>query len=200
MIPKNQISFNGSHLKLIALCTMFLDHIGAILLERGLLTRITDAVLLCNSMDYLPADYEFWSHFDLILRFIGRLAFPIFCFLLTEGFIHTKSIRKYTFRLALFAMISEIPFDLALYNTWFDLRTQNVFFTLLIGMVTLWGMKSLETLPRQQQPFRYLIILIGMMLAEFLQTDYSAFGILLIVSLYLFRTNRKWFRLPQRRS
>ncbi len=192
MTQKKQTRLTGSHLKLIALCTMFIDHIGAILLEKGLLPQITNAVFLGNSLDYLPSDYQFWSYANLILRLIGRLAFPIYCFLLIEGFLHTRSIPKYALRLGLFAVISEIPFDLALHDTWFDLQTQNVFFTLLLGLLTLRGMKYLETLPPQQQPFRYLLALTGMMLAEFMQTDYGAFGVLLIVVLYLFRSNRKW--------
>lgn len=192
MTQKKQTGLTGFQLKLIALCTMFLDHIGAILLENGLLPQITNAVFLGNSLDYLPTDYQFWSYANLILRLIGRLAFPIYCFLLVEGFLHTRSIPKYALRLGIFAIISEVPFDLALYDTWFDFRSQNVFFTLLLGLLTLWAMKALEPLPKQQQPFRYLAALTGMLLAEFLQTDYSAYGVLLIVLLYLFHSNRKW--------
>ncbi|MBP3609903.1 MAG: hypothetical protein J6J42_06160 [Lachnospiraceae bacterium] len=192
MNQKKQTGLTGFQLKLIALCTMFIDHIGAIVLEQGLLPRITNSVFLGVSLDYLPTDYQFFSYVNLVLRLIGRLAFPIYCFLLVEGFLHTRSIPKYALRLGLFAVISELPFDLALFDTWFDLRTQNVFFTLLFGLLTLWGMKWLETLPPQQQPFRYLLALTGMMLAEFVQTDYGAFGVLLLIVLYLFRSSRKW--------
>lgn len=192
MTQKKHTGLTSFQLKLIALCAMFIDHIGVILLENGLIPRITNAVILGNSLNYLPTDYQFWNYTNLVLRLIGRLAFPIFCFLLTEGFLHTRSIPKYTLRLGLFAVLSEIPFDLALYNTWFDLRSQNVFFTLLFGLLTLWCMKCLETLPPQQQPFCYLVALTGMILAEFVQTDYGAFGVLLIVVLYIFRSSRKW--------
>ena len=183
----------GSHLKWIAIITMLIDHIGYALLEVGLLPQISSAVLAGNSFDFLPADYHFWYNFDLVLRFIGRLAFPIFCFLLVEGFLHTTSIKKYALRLGLFALISEVPFDLAVYNSFFDLSSQNVFFTLFIGLIVLWCMQYFEeTLPVHMVPLRYLAAITGMLIAHFLQTDYSAFGVLLIVLLYELRTNRKW--------
>ena len=182
---------SASTLKIIALTTMFIDHIGAVLLERGLLPVISSAVLAGHSFDYLPTDYETWYYVNFFLRLIGRISFPIYCFLLVEGFLHTKNIKKYAIRLGLFAIISEIPFDLAFCGEIFNLSMQNVFFTLLIGLCTLWGMKSLENLHQNQAPFRILVALTGMILAEFLQTDYSAFGILLIVLIYIFKDNRK---------
>ena len=192
-MKKTQTSgFTGHTLKLIALITMFIDHIGAILLEYGLLPSISDAVLAGNSFDYLPADYQFWSIFNLILRLIGRLAFPLYCFLLVEGFLHTKSITKYAFRLGVFALLSEIPFDLAVSNTYFNIEMQNVFFTLLIGLLVLWGMKAFEKLPFPMTLLRYLVALVGMRLADFIHSDYTAYGILLIVLLYELRSNKKW--------
>lgn len=183
----------GSQLKWIAIITMFLDHIGAALLENGLLPQIANAVLAGNAFDFLPTDYHTWYNFDLVLRFIGRLAFPIFCFLLVEGFLHTKNVKQYALRLGLFALISEVPFDLAFNSTVLELTSQNVFFTLFIGLIILWCLHYFEeTLPAQMAPLRYLVAITGLMVAHFLQTDYAAFGVLLIVLLYEFRSNRKW--------
>ena len=89
---KNSSGLTGAHLKWIALCTMLIDHIGAVLLETGLLPLAADAVLAGNSFDYLPADYTFWYTLNMILRLIGRIAFPLYCFLLIEGFFHTKNL------------------------------------------------------------------------------------------------------------
>lgn len=192
MKTKKASGLTGSALKWIAIITMFIDHIGAVLLEYGLLPQIANAVLGGNAFDFLPADYQLWYHVDLVLRFIGRLAFPIFCFLLVEGFQHTKDVKKYALRLGIFALLSEVPFDLAVSNTTFDLSSQNVFFTLLIGLLVLWGMSYFEqTLSPQMAPLRFLVAATGMLFAEFLQTDYSAFGVLLIVLLYELRNSRK---------
>lgn len=183
----------GSNLKWIAIITMFIDHIGAAVLERGLLPQIANSVLAGNAFDFLPADYRFWYHVNVIFRFIGRLAFPIFCFLLVEGFLHTKNKRNYALRLGLFALISEIPFDLAFHDSLLELTSQNVFFTLFLGLIVLWSLRYFEeSLPAPMAPLRYLVAVTGMLVAHFFQTDYAAFGILLIVLLYEFRNNRKW--------
>ena len=84
----------GSLLKWIAILTMLIDHIGAALLEIGLLPQIANAVLAGNSFDYVMKDYTFWYGLDDVLRSIGRLAFPLFCFLLVEGFLHTKNVKQ----------------------------------------------------------------------------------------------------------
>lgn len=184
----------GSHLKWIAIITMFIDHTGAALLELGLLPRIANAVLAGNSYDYVVADYHFWYNFDEVLRAIGRLAFPIFCFLLVEGFLHTKNGKKYAVRLALFALLSEIPFDLTFNGNLLEFTYQNVFFTLLIGLLMLIGLKYFEeTLPPQISWLRFIVALTAILLAVFLRTDYDAFGIMLIFLLYEFR------RLPKLR-
>ena len=191
MKAEKKTEINGSTLKLIALCTMFIDHIGAALLENGLLPQIAGSVLAGKSFDYLPTDYYTWFHIDTVLRLIGRLAFPLYCFLLVEGFLHTRNVAKYTLRLGIFALISEIPFDLAFYHSIFNLKSQNVFFTLLIGLVVLWCMRYFEQLPPHLAPFRYLVAMTGIMVAEFLQTDYAGFGVMLIVLLYILHQNRK---------
>lgn len=189
----NTSGLTGSHLKWIAIITMFLDHTGAALLEIGLLPQIANAVLAGNAFNFLPTDYHTWYNLDLVLRYIGRLAFPLFCFLLIEGFLHTKNVKKYMLRLGLFALISEVPFDLTFNNSVLELTSQNVFFTLFIGLAVLCGLQYFEeTLPTHLAPLRYLVAITGMMAAYFLQTDYDAFGVLLIVLLYELRNSRKW--------
>lgn len=191
--------FSGTTLKLIAITAMLIDHIGYILLENGLLPLLASAVIAGSSTGYLPEDYRTFAAIDTVLRLIGRVAFPIFCFLLVEGFCHTRSVKNYALRLGSFALISEIPFDLATNKTVYHPGYQNVFFTLLLGLLVLAGIRyttdRLSAAQTRQKPVFFLcqllIVLVGCVLASVLHTDYSAFGVLAIVLLYLLRSNRK---------
>ena len=135
----------------------------------------------------------FYLAYQICRLLIGRLAFPIFIFLLVEGFLHTKSRSRYAARLFLFALLSEVPFDLAFYREPISMKGQNVFFTLLIGMLMLWGIESLEKRIRNLV-LRTLCILLCMSAAAFLSNvihaDYRYMGILSIALLYLFRQNK----------
>ena len=108
-------SLSGTALKRIACLSMLVDHLGASLLENGLFR--------CSAID--P----------------GRLAFPIYCFLLGEGFLHTHDLKKYALRMLGFALISEWPFDWAFFSGVYW-GHQNVYFTLLLGLL---AMKALDT-------------------------------------------------------
>ena len=96
-------SFSGTALKTIACITMLIDHIGASCIEAGILTPGLDSGTL--SRDTLST-YPLYR-LDMVLRFTGRLAFPIFCFLLVEGFVHTHNVKGYLGRLVLFGLLSE---------------------------------------------------------------------------------------------
>lgn len=185
---------SGTTLKWIALVSMLLDHIGVILLERGLLPKIAASVLGGHSVAYLPSDYSLWSNIAELLRLCGRISFPIFCFLLVEGFLHTKSAVHYALRLGLFALISEIPFDFAVYHRIYSFQMQNVFFTLLLGLLTLIAITRAQLWLRSFAPrlvfLSFLVLPVGMALAHLLRTDYSAFGVLFISLLYFLRNSR----------
>ena len=122
----------------------------------------------------------------LWLRFIGRIAFPIFCFLLVEGFYHTRDVKKYALRLLAFCFISEIPFDLAFNGAVLETGSQNVFFTLFLGLVMMWLMKKCED-SYKYKAFIVLVFIVCAGAAAFLSTDYSAGGILIIFIFYYFR-------------
>ena len=141
-----------SVLKWIAVLTMIIDHVGAILFPD-----------------------QIW------MRIIGRVAFPVYAYCLAEGFRHTGNYRRYLGRLALFALLSEIPFDLAFYGVPFSFAHQNVFFTLTLGLILL---RALE-LCREQLLFGAgAFVLLGL-LAEVLHTDYGAEGLLMVFAFYL---------------
>lgn len=163
---------NGFTLKIIAMIAMIIDHVGAILIPYN-----TQAYWIC--------------------RIIGRLSFPIFCFLLVEGFYHTKDVKKYLYRLGIFALISEVPFDLA-FSTGNSLteyiRQQNIFFTLFLGLAVIYLMNQAELKFGKESIkgnlLSSLAVLAGCVSSLLLASDYSFMGILLIVAFYVFRSNR----------
>lgn len=173
----------GSTLKLIAIITMFIDHFGAIIVERMLLSGNIEV-----------QNYHKIYMLDMVLRLIGRMAFPIFCFLLVEGFLYTHDVKKYAQRLFLFALISEIPFDIGFSGVLVYWKYQNVFFTLFIGILVVAGFRFVEERPKwngEFQIFLYALILAaGMGAAALLKTDYGEFGVLTVAVMYWFRKNR----------
>lgn len=178
----------GSTLKLIAMGTMLLDHIGAVIVGPVLVEHgIDDAFLEILKLGSISKEYWSLVIWYSCLRLIGRLAFPIFCFLLVEGFWHTHSRWSYAKRLLLFALISEIPFDLAFYHSVLYGMAQNVFFTLFIGLVTLMAIEWTKT----SFALQVLCVLMGVFLSGCLHTDYYGVGIVLILVFYWFRQDKR---------
>ena len=169
----NNTFFNSAQLKVIGMTTMLIDHIGAFVLLPWLQAG--------NAGD----DFDRWALIYTIMRSIGRLAFPLFCFLIVQGFIHTRNAQRYIGRLGLFALLSEIPFDLAKSNVILEFTYQNVMFTLLAGLLALWAIKNIQNVP-----LRLLLILVCLMAVELLHTDYGALGVAVIIILYSLRDYR----------
>lgn len=178
MSRKEAMPFSGSVLKWIAIVIMFLDHAGASLLEVFALNIYGNSPL-AGQIDNL----YFWYEVDQMLRIIGRTAFPIFCFLLVEGAVHTHNPGKYLFRLAVFAVVSEIPFDLALHNQMIFWANQNVFFTLLAGLLVI---QVFQRYPAEGWK-GMLALAVMAVAAEACGTDYGAIGVVVIAVMYLLR-------------
>lgn len=138
---------SGSTIKLIAVAAMLIDHIAAALLTRMLIVRgimeIYTSSDLNRIMQWLTENAGLY-YATMGMRMIGRLGFPIFCFLLVEGFQKTRSVKKYALRLGLFALLSEIPFDLAVSGTVLEFGYQNVYFTLTAGILAVWAVSWLS--------------------------------------------------------
>ena len=141
-----------SVLKWLAVLTMVIDHVGAILFPD-----------------------QIW------MRVIGRVAFPIYAYCLAEGFRYTSDYRRYLGRLALFAILSEIPFDLAFYGVPFSFAHQNVFFTLTLGLILLWVLERC----REQLLLCAGAFAVLCFLAQALHMDYGAGGLLMVFAFYL---------------
>ncbi|MDD6587299.1 MAG: TraX family protein [Anaerobutyricum hallii] len=175
----NLKKISGYRLKYIALFSMLLDHIGVI--GRAFLSK----------------------NVYFLLRAVGRLSFPLFCFILAEGFFHTKNRKKYQQRLFIFALLSEIPYDLAFHylpaatlNSVLHLQKlsltdfsaafqeQNVLFTLFLGFTAMILMENASQY-RQNAFYRnFDILIIFCCLSEVFQTDCGAAGILCIYFFY----------------
>lgn len=189
---------SGSTLKIIAVMTMFIDHIGAVIFERILTANgfyrinMNDVQGFSDFMDKNETVFIL----DSVFRLIGRLGFPIFCFLLIEGFLHTRNVWKYAFRLFLFSLVSEVPFDLAFRSSVFDMGYQNVFFTLLIGLLAITFIRMAEEKLPVNKVLQYLISIpiavVFMLAAGFFRCDYGSMGVLTIVIMYFFHKNRIW--------
>lgn len=145
---------SGSALKVIALVSMTLDHIACYLMDEGI---VYDA-----------------------MRTVGRMAFPIFAFLLVEGYVHTHSVRKYALNLFVFALVSDIPWWMLNHD-----NTHNVFFTLLLGLVAIEGMKKIGN-----KPLLVCLLMVAVCgIAMWLHVDYEYSGILLICTFYIFQSS-----------
>lgn len=124
-----------------------------------------------------------------IFNIIGRIAFPLFAFLLVEGFVHTGNLKKYMLRMLIFACISEIPYDLAMQETWLEFSRQNTIWTLTLGLLML-------ALCRKCQYSVWAVAGIAVVCcaaAALLRFDYGAGGIVLILILYFLR-DRQWLK------
>lgn len=122
------------------------------------------------------------------MTYAGRLAFPIFAFQITEGFLHTADFRRYALRLLAFACVSEIPFDLMYASTPFYLFHQNVMFTLLLGLLAIRGLDRARQERTAKAAALGLLALLGAWLAGVLgMTDYGGMGVLTVAVFYVFR-------------
>lgn len=170
-------SLNMRHLKIIAYVTMLIDHIGAVIIEN----------IMDNPGIYgIPLDSNTLFYINMALRLIGRLAFPIFAFSIYEGFNKTRDIKKYMLRLFIFALISEIPFDLAVSGQMFYWSYQNVIWTFLFALMGLYIYEKYD-----QVFIKIFAIGATLALGELFHTDYGAYGVAIIYVFYFLKDNIK---------
>lgn len=161
-------------MKLIAVVCMLIDHLAAFYLFK--LPVLHTELFTLGHHAVTPL---------LMMRLVGRLAFPIFAFLIVEGFLHTRSRVRYGRNLLIFALLSELPWNLIHSGTW-HYPSQNVFFTLLLGYL---GLCALEYFKDDSR--RLLASLLGLLVASVLmRADYGCSGYGFILLLYVLRENR----------
>lgn len=160
-----RFDLSSAALHIIAMTLMLMDHLWATLLP---------------AQDWLTC--------------LGRIAFPIFAFMAVEGYFHTRNFKKYALRMLLFAVISEIPFDLMYGGTWFYPVHQNVIWTLLLGLL---GIRLMEAVRKKQKLWLYIVVCVltviaGLAVGTLGMVDYYGAGILTVFVFYFFR-GRKWW-------
>lgn len=138
-------------------------------------------IIACISMLFDHTGYLVFGKASFF-NYIGRLAFPIFAFQITEGYIHTKNLKKYILRLFIFALISQIPF-MIFNKLFFDRFEVNVLFTLLFGLI------CIVSFDKHNKIFGIFVTYILAFIAEKLSFDYGAYGVVIIMLFYLFRNN-----------
>ena len=172
LVPDRYRFLSGSAIKLLALFAMLVDH--------------TAKRILVNYPWFVEPLYRLGStdvSWYVLCESFGRIAFPLFCFLLVEGFVHTHDRRAYAVRLLIFALVSEPIFDLCRSLTPFDMSYQNVFFTLFLSYL---GLLALEEL--RDRPALQAVCVIGLaLIAMGSMCDYGPRGYAMVLILYVLR-------------
>ena len=171
---KNFQFLSGAGLKLIAIISMLADHVNKALIY-----------------PYLESNHGFLAFISDVFDIIGRIAFPLFCFMLVEGYFKTRNRKKYLLKLLLFGVISEVPFDMFTTASFFNMNWNNVMFTLALVLVTVWIIDTLkEKMQKRPKALWYLvsilIVLVMCIVSMSLSLDYEHHAILIGYFFYLF--------------
>ena len=174
-----RFELTGTGIKTIAVATMLIDHIAV-----GLLLYWINHQVDFDGIDKFVKLY--W-----IMRSMGRMAFPLYCYMLVEGFLHTSNLKRYILRIIAMAIVSEIPFNLALKWKFIDLTHNNVMWELALGLSVLYLIHTIlykTTDVIKDEILRRVIaagvMLAGMGLGHLLQLDYSEGGVACICVMY----------------
>ena len=150
---------NASHLKIIAMVCMLIDHTWGILMTGNL-----------------------W------MNCVGRIAFPIFAFQVAEGYAHTKTFKKYLLRMFLFALVSEIPYNLMSGGGWINPFGQNVMFTFCLALLLI---RVIDKARAKHWILGLFAVIAGAFAGYFVGmftfVDYYGYGVLMVLVFWLFR-------------
>ena len=171
--PKRWQVFNGAQLKYMAFLSMLLDHVN-----NAMITPYLDGKgpLL---------------HVSNVLGILGRVAFPLFMFFLVEGFFKTRSRKKYLINLLVFALLSEVPFDLFTSRELFNKNWNNMMFTLALSLATIWIVDEMKgRLAKKSKALWYgasvLVVAVMCAVAMFFSLDYDYHAIIVAYLFYIF--------------
>lgn len=183
-IPDHFRILDRAALKWIALISMLIDHTALVVLFYG---------ILCGNSTFAATHSAALYSLYSLMRSIGRIAFPMFLFMLVQGFKYTHDRKAYGRHLLIFALLSEIPFNLTVGQSLLNTSYQNVMWTLLLGFLMMCALEKLDQAPLQPilRSILCLIVIAATALIAYLcKTDYSYKGILALALMYIFRYNR----------
>ncbi len=154
---------------------------------------IAMAAMLCDHLWATVISGNLW------MTMVGRIAFPIFAFFIAEGYVRTRNVKKYILRMLIFALLSELPFNLMCSASWFFPFQQNVLWTFLFALLCLRTVdKCRANQNRQLGAILAALSIVGFaMLATITFTDYAGYGVLMVVLFYAFHGNTRQDRLGQ---
>ncbi len=177
---------SGSALKWIAIVCMVVDHIAAVFVYDYYRSTLADPTVASATVFQV----YYW------MRVVGRITFPIFCFELVEGAKHTHSFPKYALRLLIFALVSEVPYDLALHGDDADWTVHlNIMVTLLVALLPMWAGEVCERRVGLPWWIGKLVAAVAMaacywVCQNLIHPSYSGYGILLAGVMYLGKESR----------
>lgn len=143
-------------------------------------------IIACVTMIFDHIKYAIPLTNNFITEYMGRISFPLFAFLITEGYTHTKDLKKYYKRLIIFALISQIPF--MLFRTLVgEYRLLNVLFTLLLGLIAIMIYEKID-----KKYISIPLVLLIIYLGKIMRVDYGWYGVATVFIIYVFNNNKNF--------
>lgn len=180
------VEVTAATLKWYGCATMFFYSLSMTVVQNGLLHVNQFSNTQLREMWAANPDLMVLSSWAAMFQLLGGLAIPVFAFLLVEGFLHTRNFKAYLIRMVGFALLSEIPFDLAMSGRIFDWDSQNLLFTLAIGLVMLYGLRLFAA----GKGVKLLIVLAAVLWSVLMKTQFGLCMVLLIAVYYLLKEHK----------
>lgn len=185
-----RLEMNGTTMKIYGCVTMFFYSLSMSVVQNGLI-RISDYGP-GELTEALATDPELMvlSGWAVALQLIGGLAVPVFAFLLVEGFLHTSDLKRYMLGLIVCSVVSEAPYDLCMYGTWWSMQGQNAMFTYAICLVMLYGLGLLDRGPGKHWLLKILLVAAAALWCMLLRCAFGLCTVLLAGIYYLWREQK----------
>lgn len=182
------VSVNG--LKIAGAILMTLYFLGAAVIQNGILHVSSYTAAELNELLAGDPQAMLWASLASLAEIIGMIGISIYAYVLAQGAEHTSSMWKYALSVLVFAVISEVPYDLALYGKVWNWESQNTLWTVLIALVTLWLMKTVEGRGTMTYLLSAVAILGGCLWAALIHCRFGWGFVLTAAVLFLFRKRR----------